>query len=162
MKYLIKNISTVKRGSSPRPIINYIVKEGYPWLKISDFKFGDREVYETKEFIKPEGLKNTRYVKKGTLIVTNSATPGFPIFLGNDMCLHDGFLFFEKLNHDIVDIKYLYYYLLANRDKLMAKGNGSIFINLKKEILENYEIDIPSMQIQQHIVDTLYVGGITC
>ena len=88
-------LATIKRGSSPRPIINYVSNSGYPWLKISDFSYGQRYVYSTKEFIIPDGLKSTKYVKKGSLIITNSATPGIPIFLGKDMCLHDGFLYLE-------------------------------------------------------------------
>ena len=56
----IRDIATVKRGSSPRPIINFISNKGYPWLKISDFSFGERYVYSTKEYIIEEGLKNNR------------------------------------------------------------------------------------------------------
>lgn len=150
MIYKLKELSTIKRGSSPRPINDYISKSGYPWLKISDFSINDKVVDSTKEFIKEEGLKNTRYVKKGTLIVTNSATPGIPIFLGKNMCLHDGFLYFEELS-TMLDKEYLYYFILCNRRKLVGLGNGSVFINLKKEILENYEIDLPSIELQRKI-----------
>ena len=149
----IRDIATVKRGSSPRPIINYISDKGYPWLKISDFSYGERFVYNTKEFIIKEGLKNTRYVKKGTLIVTNSASPGIPIFLGKDMCLHDGFLFLENVSNK-VDLLYIYYFLLCKREYLLSQGNGSVFTNLKKEILENTDINLPSLENQKHIVDT--------
>ena len=149
----ISDIATVKRGSSPRPIINFISDKGYPWLKISDFSFGDRFVYDTKEYIIEEGLKNTRYVPKGTLIVTNSASPGIPIFLGKDMCLHDGFLYLENLSQDVLPL-YLYYFLLCQRDYLVAQGNGSVFTNLKKEILENTSINLPSITEQSHIVDS--------
>ena len=148
----VKDFALIKRGSSPRPIIEYLSSEGYPWLKISDFSFGQRYIFETKEFIKPLGLSNTRYVKKDTLILTNSASPGIPIFLGNDMCLHDGFLYFEKIDSRVLPM-YLYYYFLTNRNKLVKQGNGSVFVNLKKEILENTEIDIPTLDIQQHIVN---------
>lgn len=147
-------LATIKRGASPRPIINYVSNSGYPWLKISDFSYGQRYVYSTKEFIIPEGLRSTRYVKKGSLIVTNSATPGIPIFLGNDMCLHDGFLYLENISEEILPM-YLYYYILTHRNELVGKGNGSIFINLKKEILENLEIQLPSLPIQKHIVDII-------
>ena len=150
----VKDFSIIKRGSSPRPIIDYLSNTGYHWLKISDFSLGQRYIYETKEFIKPSGLNHTRYVKKGTLIITNSASPGIPIFLGKDMCLHDGFLYFEKIKEDIIPM-YLYYYFLANRDKLVKQGNGSVFVNLKKEILENTEINIPSLDTQQHIVNII-------
>ena len=149
----IRDIATVKRGSSPRPIINFISNKGYPWLKISDFSFGERYVYSTKEYIIEEGLKNTRYVPKGTLIVTNSASPGIPIFLGKDMCLHDGFLYLENVSPN-VNLLYLYYFLLCQREYLVSQGNGSVFTNLKKEILEDTFIELPSLEKQKHIVDT--------
>ena len=150
----ISDYATIKRGSSPRPIINYLTTSGLPWLKISDFSFGDRYVSKTKEFITEEGLKNTKYVPKGTLVVTNSATPGIPIFLGKDMCLHDGFLYLENISKNINPM-YLYYYILTHRYELVGQGNGSIFINLKKEILENLEIEVPKLVNQNHIVDTI-------
>lgn len=154
--FKIKDLAIVKRGSSPRPINEFIVEpgKGYPWLKISDFSLHDRYVYKTKEFLHPSGLKNTRFVKKGTLICTNSATPGIPIFLGEDMCLHDGFLYFETIS-DKVDKYYLYYYLIANRTNLVGLGNGSVFVNLKKEILENYQIMLPPLETQKKIASIL-------
>lgn len=148
----IKEFALIKRGSSPRPIIDYLSNKGFPWLKISDFSFGQRYIYDTKEFIKPEGLSNTRYVKTGTLILTNSATPGIPIFLGQDMCLHDGFLYFEEIKENVLPM-YLYYYFLSNRNKLINQGNGSVFVNLKKEIVENIDVVIPVINIQQYIVN---------
>lgn len=150
----VKDFSIVKRGSSPRPIIDFLSNKGYPWLKISDFTLGQRYIYNTKEFIKETGLNSTRYVKKGTLVITNSASPGIPIFLGQNMCLHDGFLYFEKIDDNIIPM-YLYYYFLSNRDKIVKQGNGSVFVNLKKEILENIDINIPAIEIQQHIVNTI-------
>ena len=132
--YLIKDLVQVNRGSSPRPIIEYLSDSGYRWLKISDFKMYDRYVYDTKEHIKESGLKNTRHLSAGTLILTNSATPGIPIFLGRDMCLHDGFLYFSNIKNDIIDINYLYYWFLYNRSSIVNQANGSVFQNLKKEI----------------------------
>lgn len=154
MKYKLKDISTIKRGGSPRPITDYIVANGLPWLKISDFSFGERIVSVVHEYIKPEGLSKTKLVKKGTLIITNSASPGIPIFLGKDMCLHDGFLYFENISSQIIPM-FLFYFLSMQREYLKSQGNGSIFVNLKKEILENLEITLPSIVEQNHIVNTI-------
>ena len=155
MKYKIKELMNVYRGASPRPIIEYLSDTGYRWLKISDFKLYNRYVYDTKEYIIEEGVKKTRYMSKGTLILTNSATPGIPIFLANDMCLHDGFLYFQNIKQDIINIKFLYYWFLYNREKIVSQANGSVFQNLKKEIVENYEIDIPDINEQLKIVKIL-------
>lgn len=154
-EYLIKDIVKVNRGSSPRPIVAFLSNKGLPWLKISDFNLNDKYVYETKEYIKEDGLKNTRYVEKGTLILTNSATPGIPIFLGKDMCLHDGFLYFTNVKTDIVDINYLYYWFLFNRLKIINQANGSVFKNLKKEIVENFTIKLPNILEQKKITKVL-------
>ncbi len=153
--YLIKDLVQVNRGSSPRPIIEYLSDSGYRWLKISDFKMYDRYVYDTKEHIKESGLKNTRHLSAGTLILTNSATPGIPIFLGRDMCLHDGFLYFSNIKNDIIDINYLYYWFLYNRSSIVNQANGSVFQNLKKEIVENCEIEVPNIEIQKKAVNVL-------
>ena len=67
------------------------------------------------------------------------------------MCLHDGFLFFDSFSQKVIP-DYLYYFIVANRQKLVHLGNGSVFVNLKKEILENYEIDLPSLGIQEKVV----------
>ena len=154
-KYLIKDLMNVNRGSSPRPIIEYLSDSGYRWLKISDFNMYDRYVYDTKEFIKESGLKSTKYLSAGTLILTNSATPGIPIFLGRDMCLHDGFLYFTKIKENIININFLYYWFLYNRKLIVNQANGSVFKNLKKEIVENFELKIPKMDIQLKIVKIL-------
>lgn len=155
MKYKIKDLMDVYRGASPRPIIEYLTDKGYRWLKISDFKMYDRYVYDTKEYIKETGVKKTRFMPKGTLILTNSATPGIPIFLGNDMCLHDGFLYFQNINERIINIKFLYYWFLFNKNKIVNQANGSVFQNLKKEIVENFEIDLPVIENQIKIVEVL-------
>lgn len=155
MEYRLGDIVKVNRGASPRPIIEYLDKKGYPWLKISDFKLGERYVYNTKEFIKKEGLTKTRLVTKGTLILTNSATPGIPIFLGKDMCLHDGFLYFSEINEKIIKKEYLYYWFLVNRNYIVNNANGSVFKNLKKEIVENLKLSLPSINVQLKVVKIL-------
>ena len=149
MIYKIKELMTVNRGSSPRPIIEYLSNSGFKWLKISDFNYRDKFVYNTKEYIKE--IKNTKYVKAGTLILTNSATPGIPIFLGKDMCLHDGFLYFTNIENK-VNINYIFYWFQNYRDSILNLANGSVFKNLKKEIVENLEMDLPSMDIQNKVV----------
>ena len=65
------------------------------------------------------------------------------------------FLYFEKIDENQVLPLYLYYFILSRREYLVSQGSGSVFTNLKKEILENTPIDLPNMEIQRHIVDTI-------
>jgi type I restriction enzyme, S subunit len=146
----------IKRGGSPRPIRDYIVPEGYPWVKIADATADSSPfLFKTKEFIKEEGLKKTVYLKKGSLVLTNSATPGLPKFLELDACIHDGWLHFPVKNH--FPDSFLYYLFLKLRIELVAQGNGSVFTNLKTDILKNQVVITPPEDILANF--DLLVGG---
>ncbi|KJF81520.1 restriction endonuclease subunit S [Photobacterium angustum] len=137
---------TIKRGGSPRPIKEFIVPDGYPWTKIADATANDNPyIFKTKEFIREEGLKKTVYLKKGTLILSNSATPGLPRFLDLDACIHDGWLHFPEKKH-FTD-SYLYQLFLHIRKHLVSQGNGSVFTNLKTDILRNQVVLVPPKEL---------------
>ena len=139
----LKQILNIKRGGSPRPIHDYMASSGLPWVKISDATaLNNPFLFSTKEFIKEEGLRKTVLIKKGSLILSNSATPGLPIFLELDACIHDGWLHFQDI--ECLTYNYLYLLFLYIRLDLVGQGNGSIFINLKTDILKEYAISIPN------------------
>ncbi|MDE6708641.1 MAG: restriction endonuclease subunit S, partial [Oscillospiraceae bacterium] len=87
----------IKRGASPRPIQKYLTDTGYCWLKISDVtKLQSPFILEIKESIKESGVKKTIMLKKGSLVLSNSATVGIPKILDVDSCIHDGWLYFPE------------------------------------------------------------------
>lgn len=135
----------IKRGGSPRPIQNYLSDSGLHWLKISDAtSISSPFINEIKEYIIEEGLKKTVFLKAGNLVLSNSATPGLPKILDIDTCIHDGWLYFpsSKLSNE-----YLYLYFKYIRNNLIALGNGSVFTNLKTDILKNYPTNLPSEDV---------------
>lgn len=132
----------IKRGGSPRPIQEYLVENGFRWLKISDATgITSPYILDIKEHIKESGLKKTVFLNAGSLVLSNSATPGIPKILDVDSCIHDGWLYFpqSKLSNE-----YLYLYFKYIRPSLIALGNGSVFTNLKTDILKNYPTVLPS------------------
>lgn len=140
------NFLEIKRGGSPRPIQNFMAPIGYPWVKIADATADPTPfLFKTKEFIIKEGLKKTVYLKKGSLILTNSATPGLPKFLELDACIHDGWLYFPQKKH--FSDNYLYFLFLKLRTQLVAQGNGSVFTNLKTDILRNQVVLVPTREV---------------
>lgn len=93
------SLMTIKRGGSPRPIKDFISDKGLNWVKISDATAEDNPfLFSTKEYIKSEGLSKTVLLNKGSLILSNSATPGLPRFLELDACIHDGCYIFLILS----------------------------------------------------------------
>lgn len=131
----------IKRGGSPRPIQKFLSDEGYRWLKISDVtSLSAPFVLNIAEHIKEEGLSKTIFLKAGSLVLSNSATPGIPKILDLDTCIHDGWLYFPKSQ---LSNEYLYLLFKEIRPQLLNLGNGSIFTNLKTDILKNFEISMP-------------------
>lgn len=148
----------IKRGGSPRPIQNYLTSTGLRWLKISDATAENSPyIMEIKECIKPEGLNKTVYLKSGALVLSNSATPGIPKFLNVDTCIHDGWLYFP---HSKLSNEYLFLLFKYIRNDLLSLGNGSVFTNLKTDILRNFCTIFPSKEILEkfdEIVSQIFV-----
>lgn len=142
----VEQVTKIIRGASPRPIQDFIRDEGIPWVKISDASSSNtRFISSTKEFIKEEGRKKSREVKVGTLILSNSATPGIPMIMKIDACVHDGWLIFDEFRE--VTKEYMFHFLTENRIGILSLSNGSVFRNLKTDILKNYKIIIPSRDV---------------
>ena len=139
------DIVTVKRGGSPRPIQHYLSDKGYRWLKISDATAeASPFISHIVEHIKEEGLNKTVFIKQGSLVLSNSATPGLPKFVDLDTCIHDGWLYFPQ---SYFSNEYLYLLFQRERLYLLSQGNGSVFTNLKTEIVKNLSVTIPSKDV---------------
>jgi type I restriction enzyme S subunit len=143
----------VKRGGSPRPIQDYISETGYRWLKISDASATSSPfIFDIKECIRKEGLNKTVLLKAGSIVLSNSATPGIPKILAVDSCIHDGWLYFPRSRFSN---EFLYLLFQKIRPQLIQQGSGSVFTNLKTDILKDYEAPLPSDEILQKFDHTI-------
>ena len=131
----------IKRGGSPRPIQDYLSDDGLRWLKISDVtSLESPYVMKIKEHIKESGIDKTVFLNSGSLVLSNSATPGIPKILDVDTCIHDGWLYFPESKFS----KYfLYLYFKHIKKQLINLGNGSVFTNLKIEIVKSFPVILP-------------------
>jgi type I restriction enzyme S subunit len=149
-----KELCDITRGASPRPIQDYLGVEGMPWIKIADATAEpSRFISRTKEKIKQHGVRASVEVFPGDLILSNSATPGLPKFLKIQACIHDGWMLLRNFRN--LDKDFAYWLLLSERLKLVAQGNGSVFTNLKTEILKSHVVTVPPVGIQRKIADSL-------
>ena len=153
-KAAFKEFCDITRGASPRPIHDYLGAEGMPWIKIADATAeSSRYITRTKEKIKLDGVRASVEVFPGDLILSKSATPGLPKFLKINACIHDGWMLLRNFRD--LDIEYAYWLLLAERVKLVAQGNGSVFTNLKTDILKSHVVAVPSLKDQRQIAKLL-------
>jgi len=125
-----------------------------PWVKIADATAaGGKFIASTKERIKPEGVPKSVRVYPGDLIVSNSATPGLPRFMEIEACIHDGWMLLRNFRG--LDKEFAYWLLEYERPNLVAQGNGSVFTNLKTDILRNHRVRLPPLAQQQAIARIL-------
>ena len=150
----IGEVVDIRRGSSPRPIHKFLASEGMPWVKIADATSDtSRYIWKTNEFIIDDGVNKSVKVAPETLIVSNSATPGLPKIMKITACVHDGWLVFS--NYRGITRDFLYYKFIDIRRQLVNQANGSVFQNLKTDIVKDFDIDIPSNETQKKIVGIL-------
>lgn len=144
-------VCLVERGGSPRPIENYITNDekGINWIKIGDAD-ETRYISKTKEKIIHEGMKKSRFVYSGDLILSNSMSFGRPYILKIDGCIHDGWLVLH-IDKDMFDAIYLQTYLGLSSTymKFSAMAAGGIVNNLNSEIVKKLPVIIPSIEKQR-------------
>lgn len=151
----LSDVCEIRRGSSPRPIVNYITKTtGMPWVKIADAtECNSRLINKTNQYIKEEGVCRSVIVHKGDLILSNSGTAGLPKFMGITACIHDGWQVLKKLNG--ITKEYLYYTLIYLRPHLLHNANDSTMKNLTLDMVRDAKIRLPSLRRQEKIAQIL-------
>ena len=153
-EYAFADLCDITRGASPRPIHEWISDQGIPWLKIADASATQsRFVMKTKERIRPEGLTKSVPVYPGDLILSNRATPGIPKFVGLEACIHDGWLLLRNLRR--LDKLFCYYLLLSERPHIVEQGSGTVFTNLKTDILKKHRVKLPPLSVQRAVAHVL-------
>ena len=151
-------ICEIARGGSPRPIKDYITNapNSVNWIKIGDTDPAGKYIYETKEKIKPEGIKKSRWVEKNDFILSNSMSFGRPYILKTNGCIHDGWLVLRNYNKDLyIDF---FYYVLTSPDiqhQFTIKAQGSTVSNLNTDRVASVSISFPSLPEQERIADLL-------
>ena len=148
----------IVRGGSPRPIKDYLASEvdGINWIKIGDTEKGEKYINNVKEKIKKSGLNKTRFVKKGTFLLTNSMSFGRPYILNVDGAIHDGWLaisnYENSLNRD-----YLFYILSSNvvYSQFLSLISGAVVKNLNSDKVASILIPLPPLSEQIRIVDKI-------
>ena len=143
-------VCTVERGGSPRPIASFVTdaEDGINWIKIGDAD-GTRYISSTAEKIIPEGVRKSRMVQAGDLILSNSMSFGHPYILKIDGCIHDGWLVLH-FDKTVFDALYLQTYLglPAVYAIFETMAAGGVVNNLNSEIVKKLPVMVPKIEIQ--------------
>ena len=152
---IIGEIANIKRGASPRPITDtkwFDEDSKVGWVRISDVSKSKKVLVETEQYLSIAGIKKSRFIPKGNIIMSICATIGKPIYTGFDVCIHDGFVVFSELKawHE-----YTYYYLEYIEKNWYQYGQPGTQVNLNSDIVSNEIFPFPCLEEQTKIANFL-------
>ena len=139
----LKSLSPVLRGASPRPIDNpkYFSDSGtYVWTRISDVTSSGMYFEKHDEFMSDIGVSKSVRLEPNSLFVSICASVGKPIITKVKCCIHDGFVYFPKMNE--IYNRFLYYIFLTG---ICFQGLGKLGtqLNLNTTTVGNIFIPMP-------------------
>lgn len=134
----------MKNGGTPRRNVSKYWENGtIPWLKTGEIN--NSPILDNSEYITEEGLKKS----SAKVLPINSVIMAL---YGKGTAGRVGLLKFEATTNqaccamickDRIKSEYLYYYLLSIQPQIELLANGSVQQNLSKEILADYDINVP-------------------
>ena len=139
-------------GTPSRANSEYYVGD-IPWLKIADLQ--DGYVKEYSEKISNEAICNSsaKINPEGSIALAMYGSIGklgiltFPAATNQAICVCSSFMG--------VDAKYLFFFLMSQRDDFVLKAGGGVQANISKEIIINHRIAIPPLPEQLRIVSKI-------
>lgn len=137
-------VDDMKNGGTPRRNVSKYWENGtIPWLKTGEIN--NSPILDNSEYITEEGLKKS----SAKVLPINSVIMAL---YGKGTAGRVGLLKFEATTNqaccamickDRIKSEYLYYYLLSIQPQIELLANGSVQQNLSKEILADYDINVP-------------------
>lgn len=138
----IKRISPVNRGASPRPIndLKYFDDNGeYAWVRISDVTRSNGFLFETEQRLSSLGASFSVKLEPESLFLSIAATVGKPCITKIKTCIHDGFVYFPKLNKH----RDLLFNIFESKLCFVGLGKLGTQLNLNSETVEDIYVAIP-------------------
>lgn len=153
----LSEVATIVGGGTPSSSKNeYFDNGNIPWITPKDLSgYTKRYIARGERNITVLGLKNssTKLLPKNTVLLTSRAPIGYVAIAENEICTNQGF---KSLILNKGQIPEFYYYLLKHNVSLLeSRATGSTFKEISGQVLKDTELNIPSVTIQQKIVDLL-------
>ena len=148
-------LAFIQRGASPRPIdspVWFDENSSVGWVRISDVTQAGMYLDETTQWLSQEGIRHSRPVASGSLIMSICATVGRPVITRMDTCIHDGFVVFDQLS---VDQKFLYYVLCFIEQDWSRHGQTGSQMNLNTGLINSTVVPVPLTQEEQNAIATI-------
>ena len=147
-KYKLGEICTVVSGSTPKTEVSEYWNGDFKWITPAEIDDETYIVDDTVRKITRLAIEKTGLspFPAGTVILSSRAPIGKVAIAGCEMYCNQGFK--NLICSDVIDNKYLYWYLKSKTEYLNSLGRGATFKEISKSIVEQIEVDIPDKDEQ--------------
>ncbi|WP_294237645.1 restriction endonuclease subunit S [uncultured Chryseobacterium sp.] len=102
--------------------------------------------------ISPSGYYSEYNSEAKTISISEGGNSCGYVQFNNSKFWYGGHCYTLNNIHNSIKNKYLYYYLKANENKIMALRVGSGLPNIQKSALEKFEVKIPNIYVQEKVI----------
>jgi type I restriction enzyme S subunit len=108
-----------------------------------------RYLNKTEQRLSDAGIRRSRFVPRGSLLMSICATVGRPVETQIDVCIHDGFVVFEQ---PLCDQSFLYYVLSSLEKDWARSGQTGSQMNLNTALIRARRVAIPVSRVEQRAI----------
>ena len=151
--YKLGDICEIVSGGTPKTGVKEYWGGDLKWITPAEIKDNSYIVDDSVRKITQLAVdqKGLPPFPKGTVILSSRAPIGKVAIAGCEMYCNQGFK--NLICSDIINNRYLYWFLKSRTSYLNSLGRGATFKEISKSIVSNIEIDIPELQKQENIAD---------
>jgi type I restriction enzyme, S subunit len=144
----------MRAGGTPRKSHSEYYSNGkIPFVKIQDLSERKKYLTETENFITSKGLENSSawLVPKNTILYSMYGSYGIPQINRIPVSTNQAIIALI-LPEKLIDINYIYYYLIKMKPEIQHALRGTTQQNLSKTRIKKFEINIAPYNEQKRIV----------
>ena len=155
MKYKLGDICEIVSGTTPKTNIPEYWDGNIKWITPAELSDDSYIIEDSVRHITELGVKKTGLTSfpEGTVILSSRAPIGKVAIAGCEMYCNQGFK--NLICSEIINNKYLYWFLKGNTEFLNSLGRGATFKEISKQIVSAIEINVPSLNEQEFSVRIL-------
>lgn len=154
-RYKLGEICEIVSGSTPKTGIEEYWDGDAKWITPAEIDDDSYIISDSVRKITELGVKKTGLspLPEGTVILSSRAPIGKVAIAGCEMYCNQGFK--NLICSDIINNRYLYWFLKGNTAYLNSLGRGATFKEISKQIVSAIEINVPTLTEQKAVVSQL-------
>ena len=154
-RYKLGEICEIVSGSTPKTGIEEYWDGDAKWITPAEIDDDSYIISDSVRKITELGVKKTGLspLPEGTVILSSRAPIGKVAIAGCEMYCNQGFK--NLICSDIINNRYLYWFLKGNTAYLNSLGRGATFKEISKQIVSAIEINVPTLAEQKAVVSQL-------